>query len=639
MTMLLAFNGHTAMGQYIGDTICSIKVAWMFAQSTPCARYLLALSPKGELNFLWQKFIETFNAQVVYDTFDPGNMDQRFAAWDKWHKERAIDGIKFEHYRELYRRIDGGHRQSRLCGSERGLGRKNVFEYLYYGQEDCPESCPNGDRFDDTLIYHPPLSRERGVLIAPYAKCQGNKTFTFDFWQSVVRELVEAGVTVTVNHNGGFCEELNSHPLYRKVFPKFPGLIDEICRHKVVSCGNTGVGWAAGACGVPLLAMQPVDSHMQDYRYEWCGVQSLIDFIEEPDVNLVVERIVAECEKSLVLTTGCYDILHAGHIRHLEESRALGSRLVVCLNSDQSVKRLKGEGRPVHKQDDRAAVLKALRCVDEVCIFDDDDAEKIIKKLCPGVITNGPDHKAEEVVGKAFVEGYGGRVVITSDRIGPSTTEAVKKVKGQDVLKAIRDASHLSVNPFGKLKLMADQALSVKDVPGDVADLGVYRGGTSLILRRILPEKTLHLFDTWTGNPHSDPLCHHKAGEWAADLKEVQKLLPPDEKTVYHVGVFPASAGKWLEEDSANICGFAFAYIDGDTYQTTRDAIVFFWPRLKPGGRLFFDDYDWTPCAGVKKAVDEEFPEGDHRIEKQIHAGDHACVIVKSSSPNKERHE
>ena len=110
-TMLIAWNGTRDMGQFLGDQLCSIKCAWLFAQNYPCKKYILSMSPANDMNFLWQKFIDTFHIEVVYDTFDPGNMKERFAAWDQWRATGEIEGRKFDIYKELYRRIDGGMRQ------------------------------------------------------------------------------------------------------------------------------------------------------------------------------------------------------------------------------------------------------------------------------------------------------------------------------------------------------------------------------------------------------------------------------------------------------------------------------------------------------------------------------------------------
>lgn len=621
-THLISFNGTTDIGQFLGDQLCSIKAAYLLAQNYPCDKLMLAMSPSNQLHFFWQKFIDDFDVEVVYDTFHPGNMDQRFQAWDLWRHSGDIEGRKFDRYFELYRRIDGAKRQAALCGGEKGLCRKNIFEYFYYGQAgEIAEPIKNGEFYDSSMIYHPTYPADRGVFVAPYAKCQGNHVFTLDgYWPRVVKKLIDHGVSVTVNFNGHFCQELEGHPLYRKIYPDFKGMLDEVCRHKIVACGNTGVGWVAAAAGVPLMGMQPANSNMPDYRYETCGVKSLVEIIDQPDSDYCARRLAEEVNRVVVFTTGCYDIIHAGHIRHLEESRALGTKLIVGLNSDASVKRIKGDDRPVNNQNQRATVLQSIRYVDEVRLFDGENALDIIKELKPDVVTNGCDHKQEEVVGKEFVEQYGGRVIITGGTRDQSSTKIIAAVvRIGDVLKAVQDGSSMSLNPWSKLKLLADQFMTVSSLPGDVADLGAYRGGTSLILKRLASHKDLHLFDTWEGNPYQDPLCHHGKGDWKADLGACKAFVGEDERTHYHAGVFPDSARE------LNGRMFCFALIDPDTYPAVRDAIEWFWPRMVQGGKLFFDDYDWPACAGVKKAIDEIFPSE----QQVVYPASHTCVVIK----------
>lgn len=119
----------------------------------------------------------------------------------------------------------------------------------------------------------------------------------------------------------------------------------------------------------------------------------------------------------LVFTNGCFDILHVGHIQYLEQSKNLGHRLVVGLNSDASVRRLKGPSRPINSQADRKRMLEALRCVDEVVIFDEDTPLNLIKDLKPDVITKGGDYSPENVVGFGLA-----KVVVLSYVDGKSTT-------------------------------------------------------------------------------------------------------------------------------------------------------------------------------------------------------------------------
>lgn len=115
--------------------------------------------------------------------------------------------------------------------------------------------------------------------------------------------------------------------------------------------------------------------------------------------------------KTLVFTNGCFDILHRGHVEILKQARALGDALVVGVNSDDSMRRLKGDRRPIVGQDDRAAVVAAIESVDFVTIFEEDTPGRIIKRLVPDVLVKGSDYELEEIVGRDTVESAGGRVV------------------------------------------------------------------------------------------------------------------------------------------------------------------------------------------------------------------------------------
>jgi D-beta-D-heptose 7-phosphate kinase / D-beta-D-heptose 1-phosphate adenosyltransferase len=136
----------------------------------------------------------------------------------------------------------------------------------------------------------------------------------------------------------------------------------------------------------------------------------------------------------VIFTNGCFDILHVGHVRYLEQSRALGTRLVVGVNSDASVRRLKGLSRPINCQQDRAQVLKALRCVDEVVIFDEDTPYELIRLLRPDIVTKGGDYLPEEVVG------YGlSKVVVLPYTDGRSTTRILQHARGSEGLGSGRN--------------------------------------------------------------------------------------------------------------------------------------------------------------------------------------------------------
>ena len=128
--------------------------------------------------------------------------------------------------------------------------------------------------------------------------------------------------------------------------------------------------------------------------------------------------------ETVVFTNGCFDILHRGHVLYLQQAAMLGDHLIVGLNSDASVKRLKGETRPLVRQEDRAVIMSALGCVDEVVIFDEDTPHELLSVLKPDILVKGGDYKADEVVGREFVK----RVEIISFEEGYSTTGLVNKI-------------------------------------------------------------------------------------------------------------------------------------------------------------------------------------------------------------------
>ena len=133
--------------------------------------------------------------------------------------------------------------------------------------------------------------------------------------------------------------------------------------------------------------------------------------------------------KKVVFTNGCFDIIHRGHIEYLETARSLGDVLVVAINSDASVRRIKGPTRPIVNEDDRAFVMAALLPVDYVTIFDEDTPYNVIKALVPDVLVKGGDWGTESIVGKDVVEASGGIVRSIQFLSGSSTTAIINKIK------------------------------------------------------------------------------------------------------------------------------------------------------------------------------------------------------------------
>jgi len=131
----------------------------------------------------------------------------------------------------------------------------------------------------------------------------------------------------------------------------------------------------------------------------------------------------------IVFTNGCFDLLHLGHIHLLLEAAQYGSRLVVGLNTDDSVRRLKGPGRPVNSEQARAMLLAAQAYVDAVVLFDEDTPLDLIRTLRPDILVKGGDYKPESVVGSEFVGSYGGRTIIIPLVEGFSTTDLIRRLK------------------------------------------------------------------------------------------------------------------------------------------------------------------------------------------------------------------
>ncbi len=130
----------------------------------------------------------------------------------------------------------------------------------------------------------------------------------------------------------------------------------------------------------------------------------------------------------IVFTNGCFDILHAGHVRYLSAAKSLGQVLVVGLNSDASVRGIKGGGRPVNSQEDRAEVLGALACVDYITLFDEADPLNLIREAAPDVLVKGADWEESRIVGADWVKSRGGSVVRIPLVEGVSTTRLIEKI-------------------------------------------------------------------------------------------------------------------------------------------------------------------------------------------------------------------
>ena len=146
-------------------------------------------------------------------------------------------------------------------------------------------------------------------------------------------------------------------------------------------------------------------------------------------IDQINQALSPHRSQKIVFTNGCFDLLHVGHVRYLQEARNCGDLLVVGVNADASVKRLKGPTRPIQNENDRAEILAALKAVDYVVVFPEDTPANLIEAVHPNVLVKGGDWKPEQIVGGTFVLSYGGEVRSLQFVEGRSTTKIIEKSK------------------------------------------------------------------------------------------------------------------------------------------------------------------------------------------------------------------
>jgi rfaE bifunctional protein nucleotidyltransferase chain/domain len=148
-----------------------------------------------------------------------------------------------------------------------------------------------------------------------------------------------------------------------------------------------------------------------------------------PEKMLGERQRLRAAAKRLVFTNGVFDLLHVGHVRYLAQARSLGDALLVAINSDRTVRELKGPDRPIFDEAERAEILAALRVVDYVCVFDDVSPRGLIAKILPDVLVKGGDYQLDEIHGREEVEAAGGKVISLPFVEGASTTGLIERMK------------------------------------------------------------------------------------------------------------------------------------------------------------------------------------------------------------------
>ena len=189
-----------------------------------------------------------------------------------------------------------------------------------------------------------------------------------------------------------------------------------------VAMANIAAGIVVGKLGTATISMPELRRAISEEQGSERGV------VNEEQLLVDVADARAHGER-IVFTNGCFDILHAGHVGYLEQARKQGDRLILAVNSDASVKRLKGEGRPINPVERRMAVLAGLEAVDWVVSFEDDTPERLLELIKPDILVKGGDYSRTEVVGWEIVEGYGGEIKALDFLDDCSTTAIVEKIQ------------------------------------------------------------------------------------------------------------------------------------------------------------------------------------------------------------------
>jgi D-sedoheptulose 7-phosphate isomerase len=222
-------------------------------------------------------------------------------------------------------------------------------------------------------------------------------------------------------------------------------------------------------------------------------------------------------KETVVFTNGCFDIIHPGHIDLLERARKLGTKLIVGINSDSSVRAIKGEPRPFLSQTDRAAILESLRFVDEVFVFDEPTPEKLIEEIKPDVLVKGGDWKKNEIIGADFVEKNGGRVFSLPLKDGYSSSAIVEKIRSESKLKQ----SATTCEKSDVIEISLRQHIEVFQNLLD-ADIDLIRKCAGMILETLESGGKILI----CGNGGSAADAQHIAAEFVGRYETERKALP-----------------------------------------------------------------------------------------------------------------
>ena len=331
------------------------------------------------------------------------------------------------------------------------LKSNNLIIISDYGKgtlQDIPSLIKKAKRFKKTILVDPKgnnFSKYKGAdIITPnfleFVEVVGSVRSEKDITEkakSLIKSLELEALLITRGHEGMTLFSKEKSKIVRSDFPTqakevfdVSGAGDTVIASiaaalstgfdisSAVKLANVAAGIVVGKSGTAtasLLEIEPYFSY-EDSLYNLNEIQKHSSMLKKRN-------------RRIIFTNGCFDILHAGHVHYLEQAKKLGDELVVGLNSDSSVKNLKGEDRPINNLDQRAKVLSSLECVDKIVSFSEATPIKLIKAIKPDVIVKGGDYKVKDVVGHKEVESWGGKVRIIPLMPGLSTTKIIRKFK------------------------------------------------------------------------------------------------------------------------------------------------------------------------------------------------------------------
>jgi len=200
-------------------------------------------------------------------------------------------------------------------------------------------------------------------------------------------------------------------------------LSNESTLDDAICFANQAAGVVVGKVGSASASFREINQLQESQKKPVCCVDKILG---KDEIKSVVAKLKMD-KKTIVFTNGCFDILHAGHVKFLETARSFGDVLVLGLNSDDSVSRLKGPDRPINNEDDRALILASLRAVDYVILFDEDTPYQLISNMKPHVLVKGGDYEGKQIVGSDVVDEV--KLVTTSHTHTKSTTNTIEKIQ------------------------------------------------------------------------------------------------------------------------------------------------------------------------------------------------------------------